>query len=83
MRFESLVQASQEVQQTRSRLRKVEALSACINGLFRDGQGGESLEAGVAFLSGELLRGRIGLGPSTVYGQPLPPARSLAELEVV
>jgi len=82
MRFESLVQTSLAVQQTRSRLRKVEALSACIDALFRDGQGGSSLEAGVAFLAGELLRGRIGLGPSTVYGQPLPPARGAGELEV-
>jgi DNA ligase 1 len=32
MQFESLVQASAEVQQTRSRLRKVQALAACIGG---------------------------------------------------
>ena len=82
MQFERLVQASLEVQQTRSRLRKVQALAACIDGLFRAGEGGPSLEAGVAFLAGELLHGRIGLGPSTVYGQTLPPARGAPELEV-
>ena len=82
MQFERLVQASLEVQQTRSRLRKVQALAACIDGLFRAGEGGPNLEAGVAFLAGELLHGRIGLGPSTVYGQTLPPARGAPELEV-
>jgi DNA ligase-1 len=82
MQFERLVQASLEVQQTRSRLRKVQALAACIDGLFRAAEGGPSLEAGVAFLAGELLRGRIGLGPSTVYGQALPPARGAPELEL-
>jgi len=82
MKFEKLVQASLEVKQTRSRLRKVEVLAACIEALFGDGQGGASLEAGVAFLAGELLRGRIGLGPSAVYGQVLPPPVGVAELEV-
>lgn len=82
MQFEKLVHASLEVKQTRSRLRKVEALAACIAALFGDGQGGASLEAGVAFLAGELLRGRIGLGPSAVYGQALPPAQAVAQLAV-
>ena len=82
MQFEKLVQASLEVKQTRSRSRKVELIAACIEALLGDGQGGASLEAGVAFLAGELVRGRIGLGPSAVYGQALPAAQAVAELEL-
>lgn len=80
MLFQSLVQASLAVQQTRSRLRKIEALASCIAGAHQDG--GEALEAGVAFLAGELPRGRIGLGPATVFGEPLPAPSAVAQLSL-
>jgi DNA ligase 1 len=80
MLFQNLVQASAEVQQTRSRLRKVQALALCIAGSHQDG--GEALEASVAFLAGELPRGRIGLGPATVFGEPLPPAQVASVLSI-
>ena len=80
MLFELLVQASAAVQQTRSRLRKVQALATCIAGAHEDGP--EALEASVSFLAGELPRGRIGLGPATVFGEPLPAPRAAPELTI-
>src|SRR4051812_41851627 len=81
MRFEDLVRASLEVQQTRSRTQKVQRLAACIQAMYPAGPG-ESLEAGVAYLAGELPFGRIGLGPAAVYGPADVPARASGELSV-
>jgi DNA ligase-1 len=82
MQFEVLVQTSLEVKQTRSRLRKIERLAACIGGLYREGVGGQSLAAGVAYLAGELPQGRIGLGHAAVHGQGQVPARASAAIDV-
>jgi DNA ligase-1 len=81
MRFEDLVRASLEVQQTRSRTQKVQLLAACIAALHEAGPG-ESLAAGVAYLAGELPIGRIGLGPAAVHGHADVPARATGELGV-
>ena len=53
----ALVDASNAVAQTRSRLEKTTRLAEALR-LMRD----REIEIGVAFLSGSLLQGRIGLG---------------------
>jgi DNA ligase-1 len=90
--FETLVQASEAVKQTRSRQQKVEHLAACIEGLRapdpEHAQGSSAahpdrgLEVGVAYLTGELPQGRIGLGPSLVHKNPPSAARETGVLRV-
>jgi DNA ligase-1 len=84
MRFEKLVAASEAVKQTRSRQRKVELLAACVAELASE-EGAEptSLLVGVAYLTGELPQGRIGLGPSAVFKNPPASAREQGELSVL
>ncbi|HVZ33090.1 MAG TPA: ATP-dependent DNA ligase, partial [Polyangiaceae bacterium] len=48
----------------------------------RESEGGPHLEAGVAYLAGELPGGRIGLGHAAVYGHGEVPAASSATLQV-
>jgi DNA ligase-1 len=91
MLFEALVQASEAVKQTRSRLAKLEHLARLIGELGSvdlgtpDGEltpGGRTLMAGVAYLAGELPQGRIGLGPAAVFKNPPAAAAEVASLGV-
>jgi len=52
-----LLAASDRVAATRSRLAKIEALADCLRGLAPS-----EIALGVAYLSGELRQGRIGVG---------------------
>jgi DNA ligase-1 len=61
MLFRILVETSEAVAATRSRLRKVDLLQGCLR-QFAPGE----IETGVGYLSGTLRQGRIGLGPSAV-----------------
>src|SRR5438093_671700 len=63
MLLAELVQASQAVAETRARSTKIELLAACIAKLLPD-----EAEIGVAFLSGEIRQGKIGLGYATIRG---------------
>jgi DNA ligase-1 len=63
MLLAELVQASQAVAETRARSTKIELLAACLAKL-----GPEEAEIGVAFLSGELRQGKVGLGYAAVRG---------------
>jgi DNA ligase-1 len=67
--LERIVETSDAVAATRSRLAKVERLADCLGGLAP----GE-IEAGVAFLAGQVRQGRIGVGYATVRGVTTPPA---------
>jgi DNA ligase 1 len=71
--LEELVGVSREVSGTRSRSRKIAALSAALADLRSD-----ELEAGVAFLSGEPRQGRLDLGPAAVHGVDAAPASTSA-----
>lgn len=55
------METSEAVSSTRSRLRKVDLLQACLR-QFAPGE----IETGVGYLIGALRQGRIGLGPSVV-----------------
>lgn len=71
MRLHDLVQCSLAVGRTRSRNQKTAVLSDCLRSLERD-----EIEIGVAFLSGRMRQGRIGLGYSAVMkSRPPEPAR--------
>ena len=61
MRLATLVETSQAVASTRSRLAKIDALRECLRQLEPI-----EIETGVGWLSGALRQGRIGLGPSIV-----------------
>jgi DNA ligase-1 len=61
MRFADLVQASGAVAQTSSRLAKRDAIAACLRGAEAD-----EVRIAVAFLSGELPTGRLGIGYATL-----------------
>jgi DNA ligase-1 len=63
MRFADLVQTSLAVTETRARSSKIERLAACLSKMSPD-----EISVGVAFLSGELTQGKIGLGYATVRG---------------
>jgi DNA ligase-1 len=56
-----LVKTSSLVTQTSSRLKKIEHLTDCLRRLAR-----HEIEIGVAYLSGDLRQGRIGIGPSVL-----------------
>ena len=62
MKLAALAETSDAVAATRSRLAKVELLAACLRALDVDER-----ETAVAWLAGTLPRGRLGLGPATVY----------------
>ena len=77
MRFADLVATSEAVKSTRSRQQKLEHLAACIGALVAEGPAAQAAGAprsmariGVAYLTGELPQGRIGLGPAAVYKNP-------------
>jgi DNA ligase-1 len=59
-----LVQASSAVAQTASRLAKRDAIAACLRAAAADGE----IEIAVAFLSGEMRTGRLGVGYATLGG---------------
>ena len=61
MLFRTLAETSEAVAATRSRLKKVDLLQACLR-LFD----GDEIETGAGYLVGVLRQGRIGLGPSLV-----------------
>jgi DNA ligase-1 len=61
MLFSTLVETSEAVAGTRSRLKKVDALQACLRQFAPT-----EIETGVGYLTGVLRQGRIGLGPSIV-----------------
>src|ERR1041384_4210966 len=63
MRFAELVQTSLGVAETRARSTKVERLAACLSKMDS-----EEIPVGVAYLSGDLTQGKIGLGYATVRG---------------
>jgi DNA ligase 1 len=80
MLLHELVEVSRRVTQTSSRLRKIEELSELLRRLEPT-----EIEVGVAYLSGELRQGRIGIGPAalrTALGARPAPAPALALLEV-
>src|SRR2546421_7611771 len=63
MRFAELVETSDAVARTSSRLEKVERLAALLNRAGAPGgPGGDLIEIAAAFLSGAPRQGRIGLG---------------------
>jgi len=77
VRFAELVATSEAVKSTRSRQQKVEHLAACIRALVAESPGAAAAGAprsparvGVAYLTGELPQGRIGLGPKAVLENP-------------
>lgn len=73
MRFAELVATSEAVKSTRSRQQKVEHLASCIRGLLAESPAAAPRSMagiGVAYLTGELPQGRIGLGPSAVFKNP-------------
>lgn len=61
MLFRTLTETSEAVAATRSRLRKIDLLQACLRQFAPD-----EIETGVGYLIGTLRQGRIGLGPSVV-----------------
>ncbi|MGH8193461.1 MAG: ATP-dependent DNA ligase [Woeseiaceae bacterium] len=61
MLFRTLTETSEAVAATRSRLRKIDLLQACLRQFAPD-----EIETGVGYLIGTLRQGRIGLGPSAV-----------------
>jgi DNA ligase-1 len=63
MRLADLVTTSRRVAETRSRSEKIAALAGFLRSL-----GAEEIEIAVAFLSGQLRQGRIGLGPAAIEG---------------
>ncbi len=61
--FVAVVDASGQVASTSSRLAKRDAIAACLRGAEAD-----EVEIAVAYLSGEIRQGRIGLGYATLSG---------------
>jgi DNA ligase-1 len=68
MLFSELAEASRAVSETRARSTKIELLAACLSRLSPD-----EVEIAVAFLSGELRQGKIGVGYAAIRGGGLPP----------
>ena len=70
MNLDALVTVSDETAATRSRTQKVELLARCLRELAPSER-----ETGVAWLSGALPGGKLGLGPATVHSlRGVPPA---------
>ena len=81
MLLTELVEASEAVGATRSRLEKVDRIAAVLRRLAPD-----EVEAGVAFLSGELRQRQIGVGWAMLRDIPAParePALTVAEVDAV
>lgn len=78
MRFAELVQTSFGVAETRARSTKIERLAACLSKMDPD-----EISVGVAFLSGELTQGKIGLGYATVRGMAASDGEGPFELELL
>src|SRR4051812_33143472 len=78
MLLRELVEASEQVGATPSRLAKVELLAGCLRRLAP-----QEAAAGVAFLAGELRQRQIGVGWAALRELPPPaPDASLAVLDV-
>ncbi len=81
MRLHDIADTSKQVSETSARLVKVEHLTSCLQRLAQD-----EIAIGVAYLSGELRQGRIGIGPA-VLRDAFPdtsaksPALTLAEVD--
>ncbi len=73
MKLTELVETSRAVRATRSRLAKVEALTACLERAAR----ADALRVSVCFLSGRIRQGRIGIGPAAL--RQARPARAAGE----
>ncbi len=73
MHFNEIAETSRAVASTRSRLRKTEALAACLARLAP-----AEIEIAAAFLAGEIRQGKIGVGYATIRGvvSEAPPAES-------
>ena len=71
MLFSELVATSRRVAETRSRLEKIAALAAALRRLAED-----EIETGVAYLSGELRQGKIGIGSALLRERNRRRARS-------
>src|SRR4030067_1967066 len=61
MRLQQLVETSNRVAKDSSRLRIIEYLSECLKKLPPD-----EIEIGIAYLSGEIRQGKIGVGYSSI-----------------
>ena len=79
MRFTEVVAASNRVGQTGSRLAKRDAIAACLRAAAP-----EEIEIAVAFLSGEVRQGKLGIGYATLSGSRASAAEqpSLALMEI-
>jgi DNA ligase-1 len=75
MLFQELAEASRTVSETRARSSKIELLAACLSHLAP----GEA-EIAVAYLSGELRQGKIGLGYAAIRDLATPLAAPQASL---
>ncbi|MDP8957244.1 MAG: ATP-dependent DNA ligase [Actinomycetota bacterium] len=75
MLFHEIAQTSTAVAETRSRLVKIERLAECLRRLRRD-----EVEVAVAYLSGELPQGSIGVGWASLRDLPPPAATPTLEL---
>ena len=79
MLLTELVEASEAVGATRSRLEKVDRIATVLRHL-----GPDEAEPGVAFLSGELRQRQIGVGWATLRDLPAPasaPSLTVAEVD--
>ncbi len=78
MRLQEIVETSQRVGATRARSEKVERLATTLRRLRPD-----EVAVGVAYLSGELPQGRIGVGPALIRDAFPEAAAHEAELELL
>ena len=62
MQLRELVEVSQQVGATSSRLAKVAALRVCLQRLEP-----AEIEIGVRFLSGEIRQSKLGAGPAAIF----------------
>jgi DNA ligase-1 len=77
MLFRTLAETSEALAATRSRLKKIDVLQACLRQFAP-----EEVETGVGYLVGSLRQGRIGLGPSIVRQVMEAEARNESTLSV-
>ncbi len=78
MRLSDIVATSRRVSETRARLEKIEHLASCLRHLRAT-----EIAAGVAYLSGEPLQGRIGIGWATLRDASSDSAASEPSLELL
>lgn len=62
MLLDEIANTSKRIAMTRSRIEKIEYLAVCLKSMAPD-----EIPIGVAYLTGNLHQGRIGLGPSTIH----------------